>query len=373
MSPRGSVSPVSILAVDDHPENLIALRAILDSEEVRLVTVSSGEEALKRLIREDFALVLLDVVMPGMDGYEVAHHMKELERTSRTPIIFLTGVATNMEEIYKAYSVGAVDYLIKPLITDVVRKKVAVFVDLFRQRLEIEKQARLEGLIGVVSHDLKAPLNVVLLGIDRLEQLAGADEAGAKAKKITGRIRGAVTRMTRLLDDLLDVERVTEKHLPIEAAPCEVGALLAESLEMIEPTATEKSVKLEVDAASVEHERVLCDRGRLHQVFSNLVGNAVKFSPEGSTVWIRAARREGFVLFSVSDKGPGIAADALAHIFERYWQEKATARLGTGLGLPIAKGIVEAHGGEIWVESRLGEGSTFSFTLPVAKAERAAA
>jgi PAS domain S-box-containing protein len=134
--------PIGILLVDDKEENLVSLKGILAFPDYRLITASSGEEALKKALREDFAVILLDVVMPGMDGFEVARHLKEIERTSRVPIIFLTAVATDVREIYRGYSAGAVDYMIKPLETEIVRKKVAVFVDLYLQRREIERQAQ---------------------------------------------------------------------------------------------------------------------------------------------------------------------------------------------------------------------------------------
>ncbi len=138
-----SSTSVKIMLVDDRRENLLSLQGVLKSGDYELVMANSGEEALKLSLRDDFAVILLDVVMPGIDGFQVASHLKEIERTSRIPIVFLTAVATGMSHIYRAYSVGAVDYLIKPLDVDAVRSKVAVFADLYRQRMEIERQARL--------------------------------------------------------------------------------------------------------------------------------------------------------------------------------------------------------------------------------------
>ncbi|MDF2697251.1 MAG: sensor hybrid histidine kinase [Labilithrix sp.] len=508
--------PTDILLVDDHEVNLVALRAILGRPEYRLHSVTSGEQALSALLHQEFALVLLDVVMPGMDGFEVANHMKQLERTRRIPIVFLTAVATDMEHIYEAYSIGAVDYLVKPLDTRAVRAKVAVFVDLFRQRKELERQARLlreadrrehelriaevrvasderyrkliEGIdhtvgwsaepdalsltfvsrqlprilgysteqytepgfwlervpaddragllscfrktvtegadhtcdhrvlaadgrivwfrtsvsvvrdpggraelhgvsadvtalkqaeeearsatrardemLAVVSHDLRNPLTSITLGAERLRG-AELDEALEKVVDII--FRGA-KRMERLVGDLVDFEQIRLKRLRVLKRPLSTAALIAEVAELLEPIAREKSVRLEVAAG--ETVDVLCDRERILQVFSNLIGNAIKFSPEGRAVKVAGRRMGNVVRFEVTDNGPGMPADQLPHVFERYWQAETSrpAGVGLGLGLAISKGIVEAHGGRIGVESESGKGSTFFFTVPVAGA-----
>jgi PAS domain S-box-containing protein len=508
------VTPTDILLVDDHEVNLVALRAILASPEYRLHSVTSGEQALSLLLRQEFALVLLDVVMPGMDGFEVANHMKQLERTRRVPILFLTAVATDVEHIYEAYALGAVDYLIKPLDTRAVRAKVAVFVDLFKQRKEIERQARLlretdrrehelrlaevrlasderyrkliEGIdrtvgwsalpdtlrltfvsqqlprilgysteqfadpgfwleqvhpddrelllasfrkalaegvdqtcdhriiaadgrtvwfrtsvsvvrdaagnaelhgvsadvtalkqaeeealaatrardemLAVVSHDLRNPLTSITLGAERLRTVT-LDEPLEKVVDII--YRGA-KRMDRLVGDLVDFEQIKLKRLRIKRHPQSAAALVKEAAELLEPIAKEKSVGIET-AANLTVD-VLCDRERILQVFSNLVGNAIKFSPERRSVRIAARPAHNMVRFDVVDQGPGVPREQLSHVFERFWQG-ASGRptgLGLGLGLAISKGIVEAHGGVIGVESEPGKGSTFYFTVPVA-------
>ena len=689
MTSTASEEPVSILLVDDRQENLVSLKGILTSRKYRLLTASCGEDALKIALREDLAVILLDVVMPGMDGLEVARHLKKLERTSRVPILFLTAVATDVEQIYKAYSVGAVDYLIKPLDKDVVRKKVAVFVDLHLQRREIERQARVlreterreyelslarlrlasdnryrklvegidhaiawsmdaktnklsfistqaerilgysadeftqedfwgrhvldedrtrlktafrqaleqsedrglehgvwaagrrrvwfhtglsaireadgsrcelhgisvdvtglkrleeserliadvvsslaenfeygsamsrlahvlvprlgdwcvidvlngdiiqheavahtdaskeptlmrelasrpsfdlraayavarvlrtgqselhadisdvkevaealgvtdsdvlrgldarsymivplrargqtlaamtlvssqphrfdfgdlahaeelgvraalaidnarlyrdaqrakdarEDILRVVSHDLKNPLSVIGTSVEYLMSLD--DATSAQARKLIKAIRRASTRMGQLIDDLLDLERIEVHRFSVERRGHEAASLVRDCLESVEPLASQKSITIHVHADAVKGLSVYCDRGRVLQVFVNLLGNAIKFSPERGVITLRAERDADAVVFAVEDDGPGISQEARSHVFERYWQATETAKLGIGLGLAIAKGIVEAHGGRIWVESELGHGSTFFFALPL--------
>ncbi len=679
----GNVVP--LLVVDDRPENIVALKAMLSEGEYRFVEALSGEEALAAVLREDFAVILLDVSMPGMSGFEVAELLKHRERTRHVPILFVTAVAVDLAQAYQAYTVGAVDYLIKPLDPRVVRAKVAVFADLYRKRVENERQAKLlaeherrayelrlaelrfafdqryrkliegidhaiawtmepdtlrltflsrrarailgypeerfaeqgfwlrslhpddrpgfeaavrdaaakgtdqtydhrivtargqarwfhtgisfepageelpaalhglsvdvtslkraarserfladvsavlaerlehdeawrrlaravvaeladwcwietlegdelrpftiahadpslaplaaetvgrirrdrswreraervlrEGspviwpappngeppppaprklpdvlhgldaasymivrldtrgkalgvmtfvstrresrfdaadlalatdlarrsalaadnarlyeealvatrardrLIGVVSHDLKSPLSTIVMSAALLRDAA----LPHKASRAVDTIERAAGTMTRLIGDLVDIERIELDRLRVETRPQGVSSLLADAAALLEPLTAAKEISLHVGSDDVPSSlRVLCDRDRVMQVFSNLVGNALKFAPRGSRIEVRAEPGEGLVRFAVSDQGPGIAPDALPHVFDRFWQGDESTHLGLGLGLAIAKGIVEAHGGAIGVESEPGRGATFHFTL----------
>ncbi len=682
--------PISILMVDDRPENLVALRAILESPGYRLIAAASGKEALHLALREELAVILLDVIMPEMDGFEVADKLKTLDRTRHVPIIFLTASATDTTHIFKAYSSGGVDFLVKPLDPDVVRCKVAVFVDLYRQRRDLERQetirlenerkeyalrlgemrvasdnryrkliegidhafgwtmdsdgrrltfvscqaerilgftcdelaqpefflhhvpsadrervlerlervveetgdqsvehgfvaadgrrmwfhtgmsavsreddespeihgisvdvtalkraeetqrliadaatmltepfayrttmttlahlvvprladwcvihvfaspnvepfivahapgherlahelecrpvrpetlppavarvlstrgpilrrwitdahavvdvlgsahpetvrtlgaksfmvvplqarghvlavmtlvsshggrrfgyddleiaqdlgaraalsidnARLyeeaqratlarEEVLRVVSHDLKNPLSIVLTGADCLTRMPHANDSVERREHIVETIRRAAQRMASLVDDLVDMNRV-DGGIHIERSPQSAAALIEDSVQLVEPLATERSIAIEGHPEHVRSGIVPCDRKRVLQILENLLGNAVKFSPEHTRVTLDAHVRGDAVEFAVSDHGPGIPPEHLPHVFDRYWQAEPTARLGTGLGLAIAKGLVEAHGGEIWAESEVDHGTTFYFTLPMA-------
>jgi signal transduction histidine kinase len=235
------------------------------------------------------------------------------------------------------------------------------------QQAERAKRAR-EDLLSIVSHDLRNPLGIILMNLELLNRGSENADGSGSAKQLAG-IQRAAARMDRLIADLLDLASIEAGRFSIEPQQVEVEPLVADALEAEQPLASSKSLVLrgELDPGL---PAISGDASRLQQVLANLVGNAIKFTPEGGTVSV-AARRSGEVItFSVSDTGPGIAESDVSRLFDRFWQAKRTARVGTGLGLFIVKGIVEAHGGKIWVGSELGRGSTFSFTVPVATSAR---
>ena len=181
-------------------------------------------------------------------------------------------------------------------------------------------------------------------------------------------IKQATEQMDSLIRDLLDVTRVEAGQLNVEANAADIDDLLSYALLTLEPVAKAKQIALRL-TTEAGLPLVEADRERIRQALSNLIGNSVKFSPAGSTVFLHAARVDGEVVVSVKDEGPGMTSDQLSHAFDRFWQSRRTDREGAGLGLAITRGIIEAHGGRIWAESRIGEGSTFHFTLPLADAE----
>ncbi|AUX28536.1 MULTISPECIES: GAF domain-containing sensor histidine kinase [Sorangium] len=224
-----------------------------------------------------------------------------------------------------------------------------------------------EELVAVVSHDLKSPLATIVMNTSLLRRkLPSADEA-AELRRPVERIQKSADRMNRLIRDLLDLAKLEGGHISVQPVPHDVAVLLGDALELLREEAAEKSLRLE-HSVELGVERALCDRERILQVIANLVGNAIKFTPAGGEVAVRAEPWGREVRVSVRDTGPGIPEDQRTRIFERYWQAKETAHKGTGLGLSIAKALVEVHGGRIWVESKVGEGSTFFFTLPTAEA-----
>lgn len=246
-----------------------------------------------------------------------------------------------------------------------IAQRAAVAVDHARLYREAQKAivAR-ENLMAIVSHDLRNPLTTVLMTTDLLLRTV-PDDRRRRGRKHAETLQRAAVRMDRLIRDLLDFATVEGGRLIIDPKTHTTGELAMEALEYQERQAADKAVRLVLEGAA-NNLQIVCDRERLQQVFSNLLGNALKFTPRGGAVTLGIARRGGDVCFSVSDTGPGIPRHELPHIFERFWQARGTARLGTGLGLSIAKGIVELHGGRIWVESEVGLGSTFSFTCPLA-------
>jgi signal transduction histidine kinase len=211
---------------------------------------------------------------------------------------------------------------------------------------------------------LRNPLNTIVMGASlMLEVIADPQSRLSRQAQMVHR---AAERMNRLIQDLLDVRRIDSGRMAIELRAEAVDGLLREAMDMLRPLATAASLELDCDLAGTL-PRVAADSARILQVLSNLVGNAIKFTPAGGTVRVRAEQADREVRFAVSDTGPGIPADQLPHIFGRFWQGARVDRRGIGLGLAIAKGIVEAHGGRIWVESEVGTGSQFIFTLPIAE------
>jgi len=238
-------------------------------------------------------------------------------------------------------------------------------VELDNVRLMGEAQEALrarEDLLAIVSHDLRNPLGVVLASTALLLKSNLPPDKQERARRQVEAIQRAGNRMNRLIRDLLDFASIQAGRLSVSLRPQDVAAMVSEVLEVTEPLATAKSQHLVSDVAP--GLAIRCDHDRVIQLFSNLVGNAVKFTPDGGTITVHAAADGEVVRFSVADDGPGISADELPHVFDRYYQAQRKNRDGIGLGLSIARGIVEAHGGRIWVESEEGKGSTFFFTLP---------
>ena len=225
---------------------------------------------------------------------------------------------------------------------------------------ELATRAR-DQMLGIVAHDLRNPLNTILMASELLEETLAADVP--KSRQIA-MVRRAGKQMNHLIQDLLDVKRIESGRLAVEPRPVPAARLLKEATEMLRGLAAARSLELVLDEAG-ELPMVKADAPRIHQVFSNLIGNAIKFTPQGGYIRLRGTRVNGEVQMGVSDTGPGIPAEEIPHLFGQFWQASRTDRRGIGLGLAIAKGIVEAHDGRIWVESTLGAGSSFYFTLPV--------
>jgi signal transduction histidine kinase len=285
--------------------------------------------------------------------------------TSSRNILFLPlvsrgqtiGVAAALSTAQNAYTAADL-----PLFTELAaRASLAIDNARLYEESQLAVRAR-EEVLAIVSHDLRNPLNAVTLGSSLLltsKTLSDADREEIET------IRISANRMNRLIADLLDVTRLEGgKQLPIEAERLDVQELIDESEELFRAQAAVASVTIEYpDVEGVP--AVFADRHRVMQVLSNLIGNSLKFTPPGGTISVLAVETAGEVLFTVSDTGPGIPPENLQDIFSPYWQAKRTERMGAGLGLPIARGIIEAHGGRIWAESEPGAGSRFHFTLPV--------
>ena len=379
---------VRILLVDDRPENLLALEAALEPLGQELVKADSGEEALRLLLRQEFAVILLDVQMPGIDGFDTAIQIKEREKTKDIPIIFLTAISREPHHALRGYSTGAVDYMAKPFDPWVLRAKVAVFVDLYEKSSLLKKQkellaqrlderyaaekaleekavelersnADLQQFAYVASHDLQEPLRVMNGYLDLMRSSLEEGDT-ADAISMLDRIRRSTGRMDALIQDLLEYARVDAQPEPFRET--DLNEVLGFALGNLEVTIKESEVTIEHDPLPT----VNGDQSQLLQLFQNLVANGIKFRADDPCVVRITARTEnGHHEISVQDNGIGIASDHIDRIFTIFERLNPADRYpGSGIGLSVCKKIVERHGGTIWADSTPGGGTTMRFTLP---------
>ena len=254
------------------------------------------------------------------------------------------------------------------LLHDLVLRVVLAFVRARLYRSTVAAIRSRDDLLSIVSHDLRSPLAVILGFTNVFLRTARPGEPVSCEPQHIEAIQRSATQMKRLIEDLLSTASIEADHVLIERQLNAVGPLIDEAVELMQPLATRRDVHLKAEVEGYISP-IFVDRERIMQVFANLIGNAIKFSPGGATITIRAARFEDDIQFSVEDEGPGIPEDQLPRIFDRFWQKPAAGRKGTGLGLFIVKGIVEAHDGTVWAKSEVGKGSTFFFTLPMNRAE----
>ncbi len=248
-----------------------------------------------------------------------------------------------------------------------IGRRAAIAIDNAKLYEQADRASRSkEDVLAIVSHDLRNPLNVILMS-SQLVLESAIDEVPGLRKRIEAVERSA-KRMERIIGDLVDSASIEAGQLTVELEPHAVEKLVWEAIESQKAVAAKKLLRLE-GVLPKQSFGVHCDRDRVLQIFGNLIGNAIKFTPQGGVITVSASPHERDVTFSVRDTGPGIPAEDLQHLFDRYWQAKTTARLGSGLGLSIARGLVETHHGRIWVESTVGEGSTFFFTIPLVRSD----
>jgi two-component system, sensor histidine kinase and response regulator len=362
-----------ILVVDDQRENLEALEALL-APLGKVVTAGSGEEALKQVLREDFAVILMDVRMPTMDGFETVELLKRRERNQHTAVIFLTGVEKDAPQVFRGYSAGAVDYISKPVDADVLRSKVAVLVDLHRKTVALERRAEdlarsnaeLEQYAYVVSHDLQEPLRSIG-GFAQLLALRYREKLDEDADQFIDFIVQGVGRLQALINDLLTYSRAGRAELRRERIDC--NALVKRTLSSLGAALDDADAEVKVGRLPT----IEADREKLGQVFQNLLSNALKFTDtRPPRVEVSATQARDGWTFAVADNGIGIEPVYAERIFRMYQRLHAQDEYdGTGMGLAICKQIVERHGGRIWCEPRRGGGAVFRFTVADSERTRA--
>jgi signal transduction histidine kinase len=427
--------PVSVLLVDDNPARLLSYRTILEPLGEKLVEANSGRDALRRVMDEEFAVILLDVSMPDMDGFETASLIHQHPRFERTPIIFVSAVNVSDLDRLRGYKLGAVDYVMVPIIPEILRGKVMVLAELFRKRselqaanfslaiantelaaanaaLQVEKarevhklneslrtanvelalsnqslhleilerrnaeerlrqtDRRKDEFLATLAHELRNPLAPIqsALNVHRLARTRGTGEDEA----LQGVMERQMRHLVRLVDDLLDISRITRDRLELRLDRVDLRDLITAAVEIVQPMilASQQQVRVKIPPEPLS---LLADSDRLAQVFSNLLNNASKFSNVGATIEVCATIVADWVSVTVHDNGIGLDQDHLPGIFDLFAQVDTSLRRsrgGLGIGLTLARRLVEMHGGQITATSQgLGRGSEFTVKLPLQVAD----
>jgi signal transduction histidine kinase len=385
-----------LLIVDDLPENLLALEALIKREDRVVYKALSADEALSLLLQHEFAMAILDVQMPGMNGFELAELMRGTEKTRNIPIVFVSAAGRELNYAFKGYESGAVDFLHKPLDIHAVKSKVNVFVELYRQskamkqqvealeqsrreqeallrqlqstQLELEQAVRMrDDFMSIVAHEVRTPLNGLILETQLRKMHLARDNASAftldKMHAMVDRDERQIKSLIRLIEDMLDVSRIRTGKLSIRPKRFDLSALVSGLLQNFaaQIDAAESSVTLDAEQPVVGS----WDEFRIEQVISNLLTNALRYGAK-SPITVKVYSDNQQALVEVRDLGIGISEENQKRIFQQF--ERVTAKYavaGLGLGLFISEQIVAAHGGSITVESRIGEGALFRVCLPL--------
>jgi signal transduction histidine kinase len=374
------MTPVQFLLVDDLEENLLSLEALLRRDGLVLLKARSGDEALELLLSHDVALALVDVQMPGLNGFELAELMRGNERTRRIPIIFVTAGTADNQRRFRGYEAGAVDFIQKPIEADILRSKADVFFELYRQRQQIaaqrdelmaqaealkEADRRKDEFLATLAHELRNPLAPLRQGLDVLRR--NPDDAGAA--EIRDVMDRQLVHLVRLIDDLLDVSRVSQGKITLRKETIAVADVLRSAVEASRPVIDAAGHMLTVDLPD-EALWLDADLTRLAQVVGNLLNNAAKYTPEGGRIGLSVKAEGNAVVIRVFDNGVGIPADMQAKVFQLFAQvdhHLDRARGGLGIGLALVKQLVSMHGGTVEAQSEgAGKGSVFTVRLPKA-------
>ena len=395
MSPK---SPINILMVDDQPDKLLSYETILADLGENLIRANSGKEALELLLRKEIAVLLVDVCMPELDGFELASMIRSHPRFQKTAIILVSSVMVEDAHRLKGYDSGAMDYVSVPIIPEILRAKVAIFADLYRKTEALEKlnreleqrvaertaqieislrkaeEARRESdeanqlkdeFLAVLSHELRTPLNAIT-GWAHMLQAGGLDQE-TQTKAVETINRNALLQ-ARLISDLLDVSRIVSGKLRLELKPVDLPSVVRAAVDSIRPTAQAKEIQIDM-TLECDPGHIRGDAFRLQQVVWNLLSNATKFTARKGNIQISLQEMNSHVELIVQDDGPGIRPDFLPHIFEPFRQGDSSStrpHQGLGLGLAIVHNLLQLHGACVQARNREGRpGALFKVVLPV--------
>ncbi|MGL4094403.1 hybrid sensor histidine kinase/response regulator [Agrobacterium cavarae] len=371
-------SPVKFLLVDDLPENLLSLEALLRRDDLTLLKAKSGDEALELLLEHDIALALLDVQMPGLDGFELAELMRGNERTRRIPIIFVTAGAHSETRRFQGYEAGAVDFIQKPIEADILRSKTDVFFEIYRQRQTISEQRdilqsqanvlqiadrRKDEFLAVLAHELRNPLAALKGGL----KLLSRRPEGEQKEKVAGLMEDQITHLVRLVDDLMDVSRITQGKIELQRSRFDLRQALEAAVRMAAPNIEAKHHIIQTRFPETP-VMVFADDFRITQCAVNLINNAAKYTLDGGNIEVGITVQSRDVAIWVTDDGLGLSPGEVERIFEMFAQIDSHlqhSRGGLGIGLALVKQLVELHGGSVSALSPgIGKGTTFTIALP---------
>lgn len=376
------MNPVKFLLVDDLEENLLSLEALLRRDDLSLLKARSGDQALEILLEHDVALALIDVQMPGLNGFQLAELMRGNERTRRIPIIFVTAGSTSERRRFEGYEAGAVDFIQKPIEPDVLRHKGEIFFELYRQRQQLEDQRdqlqeqaealkeadrRKDEFLATLAHELRNPLAPLRNGLDILRR----NPNGESAAEIRDMMDRQLNQLVRLIDDLMDVSRVSQGKIELRKDKVRVADVVHSAAEASRPLIdrTEQSFELDIPTADLWID---ADPARVSQVISNLLTNAAKYTPSGGRIKLSVTADDGRAVISVRDNGIGIPAEMQSDVFRLFAQvgeHRERSQGGLGIGLALVKQLVELHGGSVSASSEgTDRGSVFTVQLPLTPA-----
>lgn len=360
----------TIMVVDDTPENLKLLQNMLHVNDYRVLTFPNGKLALTAAANNPPDLILLDVMMPEMDGYEVCRALKDDDKLKEIPVLFISALHETSDKV-KAFAVGGVDYVTKPFQEEEVHARIRAHLELRRQRRELQEaydqlqklETLRDNLTHMIVHDMRSSLNVMVGSLDLLGEEIPEDPDTRELHQMT---EGAARELTRMCNGLLDVSRLEAGQMPVQREPCDLSSVASEVIATLKTQASSASVTVQSEIAPVQ---VQADKSLLQRILDNLLTNAIKYTPAGGTVTIRAATSPDGVRVEVADTGQGISPEHHDKIFEKFGQieaqeKKSGQRHSAGLGLTFCKLAIEAHQGNIGVESTVGQGSVFWFLLP---------
>jgi len=359
-----------ILVIDDNPKNLDLLSALLDKQGLVMLFALDGARGIQRAESGQPDLILLDIMMPHLDGFETCRQLKANEKTKDIPVIFMTALADTANKV-KGFELGAVDYLTKPIQPEEVVARVNTHLKIQRlqqnlkQALEHERELNKlkTRFVSVASHELRTPLTQILYASNFLEELGDQLSAEQKVQQFAT-IERAVNQMADILNDILILSRQETGKFEFSPKTTDVRDFchrLVQEFQLI----SEKTHTM-IFASPDDPVQAVVDPNVLQVILSNLLSNAIKYSPAGGTIHVQLQHAPEALIFSIKDEGLGISPEDQRHLFEAFHRGNNVGKLsGTGLGLSIVKQFVDLHGGAIRVDSAVNKGATFTVTIPI--------